>query len=330
MNRPVPPRRLALGASALLALPLALAAAYLGPSAYVAVTLTRARRRPVTTDPRALGLAVTDVAFPSREDGLALRGWLLSAPPPPADGVRPLIVLVHGRDGVRDDPSIGLTPLAAALAHAGFDVLMFDLRGHGASAGEHYSFGWYERRDLLGALDWAQARGYTRLGVYGFSLGAATALLTAAEDARVTAVAVDSGYAALDEILALRLPREAHLPRWYVPGVILLARLLYGADARRIRPVAAAAALGDRPLLILQGTEDTWVPATDARRLWAARYGAGGDPAEAHLRLFPGAGHVKSYQTAPAAYLAAVLTFWREALPASKAERRAPPVVAVA
>ncbi|MFN8513316.1 MAG: hypothetical protein U0232_01750 [Thermomicrobiales bacterium] len=57
------------------------------------------------------------------------------------------------------------------------------------------------------------------------------------------------------------------------------------------------------------------MPATDARRLWAARYGAGGDPAAARLHIAPGAGHVGAYQSNPDAYLATVLAFWREVLP---------------
>lgn len=288
---------------------------YLGPSAYMADTLTRPHRQPVTTNPRAYGLRVEDVAFPSRVDHLTLRGWLLTLPgAPPARDAR-LIVVLHGKDGVRDDPSIGLTPLASALAHAGYEVLLFDLRGHGESEGDRFSLGWYERRDLQGALDWAQARGYSRIGVYGFSMGAATAILTAAEDRRIAAVAEDSGYADLDQILAAQIPLRSGLPGLYTPGVILMTRLMYGADAAKIRPDLAMAALRDRPVLILHGAADTYVPAANAERLWAARYGPDGDPGRVYLHIFPGAGHVKSFKTDPDAYLAVVLHFWQTALP---------------
>lgn len=303
-------RRLGLVAGAALAL----AGAYVGPSTYVAVVMTRAERHRVTTDPHAPGIAVEEIAFPSRDDRLTLRGWLLT----PESGdtpCPPLIAMVHGHNGVRDDPSIGMMPIATALVRAGYAVLLFDLRGHGASDGERFSFGWYERRDVCGALDWAATRGYRRFGLYGFSMGGATALLTAAEDSRVAAIVVDSSYADLSPVLAREVPRRSHLPRSFVPGVILMARLLYGADAWRIRPYAAAAALGERPLLVIHGEEDPYVPATDAQRLWAARYGAGGDPDAACLHIFPGAGHVGSYLAAPDAYLATILAFWREALP---------------
>ncbi|CAA9583571.1 MAG: hypothetical protein AVDCRST_MAG88-3640, partial [uncultured Thermomicrobiales bacterium] len=205
---------------------------YASLSVYMAATLTRVSRQAPGTDPRALGLQVEDVAFRSQEDGLTLRGWFLPAPNP-AGGppVDRLIVVVHGRNGVRDDASIGLLPIARALLGAGYNVLLFDLRGHGESEGERYSLGWYERRDVKGALDWAEGRGFSRIGIYGFSMGGATVLLTAAEDPRPAAVAVDGAYADLAELLAVQVPKQSGLPPVFTPGVILAVRLLYGADA---------------------------------------------------------------------------------------------------
>jgi pimeloyl-ACP methyl ester carboxylesterase len=224
------------------------------------------------------------------------------------------LILVHGINGVRDDPTIGLLPIAAALANAGYDVLLFDLRGHGQSEGDRSSLGWNERRDLKGALDWAQARGYRRIGAYGFSMGAATALLTAAEDERIAAIVSDSSYTELPEVLAVEVPKRSGLPSFYTPGVLLSVRLLYGVDLYEIRPRDAMARLHDRPVLILHGAEDRGVPAAHAEALWVARYGVDGGDRRQTLRLFPGAGHVQSYRSDPSAYMTLVLRFWQAAL----------------
>lgn len=290
------------------------AIAYIGPCIYVAATLTRAKRQPVQIDPRAFGLQVEDVTFPSAVDGVRLRGWLLYGPDAPPTGGR-LIVLVHGHNGVRDDSGIGIVPLAAELVRAGYPVLTFDLRGHGESAGDRFSLGWYERRDLRGALDWAEGRGFTQVGVQGFSMGAATALLTAAEDRRIAALVTDSSFASLREILAVEAPKRSGLPRLYTPGVLLMVRLLYGPDANALRPAEAIAGLGDRPVLILHGADDRLIPATNAERLWTARYGQAGEDNRDRLHIFPGAAHVKAYQTDPTTYRRLVLDFWRTALP---------------
>lgn len=307
------PRRLLL--MALLTVML-IALVYAGLSVYMAATLTRVGRQAPGTDPRALGLQVEDVAFRSREDGLTLRGWLLPATDraggTPSDR---LIMIVHGRNGVRDDAGIGLLPIARALIGAGYNVLLFDLRGHGESEGERFSLGWYERRDLKGALDWAEGRGFSRIGIYGFSMGGATALLTAAEDPRIAAVAVDSAYTDLGELLAVQIPKQSGLPPVFTPGVIVAVRLLYGADAGAVRPDRAITQLGVRPLLILHGEMDGLVPVDNARRLFAAAACPTGGPCGATVHLFPHADHVKSYRSDPDRYLAIVVRFWQTALP---------------
>jgi dipeptidyl aminopeptidase/acylaminoacyl peptidase len=258
---------------------------------------------------------VEDVTFASQQDHLQLRGWLLSRPgaPVPTGPDARLIIFVHGRNGTRDDPSIGLVPIAASLVQQGYPVLTFDLRGHGESAGSRYSLGWYERRDLEGAVDWAEQRGFGQIGVFGFSMGGATALLTAAADPRIRAVALDSAYAELAPILDVQVPKASGLPPVFTPGTLLMVRLLYGYDVRAIRPVAAMAQLRDRPILILHGEADALVPVADAERLWGARYGSGSDPYRAYIHRFPGATHVGSYQSDPTTYLTRVLSFWAAA-----------------
>src|SRR4051812_50145561 len=49
-----------------------------------------------------------------------------------SDAGRPVVVMAHGLAGTMDS---GLQPFAEALAAAGLDVLTFDYRGFGASAG---------------------------------------------------------------------------------------------------------------------------------------------------------------------------------------------------
>lgn len=146
-------------------------------------------------------------------------------------------------------------------------------------------------------------------------MGGATALLTAAEDPRPAAVAVDSAYADLGELLAVQIPKQSGLPPVFTPGVILAVRLLYGADAGAVRPDRAVAQLGARPLLIVHGEADGLVPVDNARRLFAAAACPAGGPCGAQIELFPGADHVKSYRSDPDRYLAIVLRFWQAALP---------------
>ena len=84
----------------------------------------------------------------------------------------------------------------------GYNVLMFDFRGHGRSEGQHVSMGYYERQDLLGAVDYLQRWGIDRVGVMGFSMGGAVAMATAPHSEAIRAVVSDGGFACLSDAIA--------------------------------------------------------------------------------------------------------------------------------
>jgi pimeloyl-ACP methyl ester carboxylesterase len=114
--------------------------------------------------PTDYGLAYEDVSFQSR-DALALGGWFI-----PAKSARGTVVFCHGHAGSMD-PDVAYVPW---FNEAGFSVLMFDFRAHGRSEGDRVSVrtgtvrGYFERLDLLGAIDYLQTRGITEVGEIGF------------------------------------------------------------------------------------------------------------------------------------------------------------------
>lgn len=86
--------------------------------------------RTVATTPASLGLAFNEVhlfASPSGEPQLF--GWLI----PAATTSAPTALLLHGADGSIADA----LPSARTLHDAGLNVLLFDYRGFGRSAGQH-------------------------------------------------------------------------------------------------------------------------------------------------------------------------------------------------
>jgi len=105
----------------------------------------------------------------------------------------PWVVMVHGHFSNRADVAIGALGIMRDLAALGYSILAFDLRGCGESGGSSGSSGLFEQRDLLGALDYLGRRGvsYQNVGVLGFALGGAVALLVCAIQGRTTAVVAD-------------------------------------------------------------------------------------------------------------------------------------------
>ena len=120
-----------------------------------------------------------DLRFPC--GGTTCAAWLFLPP-----GARPpLVVMGHGFAGTRD---VALPAFALSLAQGGLAVLAFDYRHFGASGGAPRQLvdPWRQLEDWRAAL--AFGRGLDtvdgdRVALFGTSLGAGHALITAADDA---------------------------------------------------------------------------------------------------------------------------------------------------
>jgi pimeloyl-ACP methyl ester carboxylesterase len=277
---------------------------------YMAFTLTEPERQPFRVFPEQYGLTYATVDFPSRGDATALDGWLLQ-PSPGARQRRPVVV-VHGKgvDRTREAHDHVLE-IAADLVSNGHQVLLFDLRGSGRSGGDHYTLGAKEVWDLGGAIDYLESRGLAEHGIdlLGYSMGGATVLLDASDEPLVRAVAEDSAYADLGDLVDDQLPKASHLPGLFTPGTVLMARPLVGIDLYAIRPVDQVRVLAARgvPLLIIHGEADSTIPISHGQRI-AAAYGR-----SAETLFVPGAEHVRSYESAPDVYLARLEAFFNAA-----------------
>jgi pimeloyl-ACP methyl ester carboxylesterase len=143
-----------------------------------------------------------------------------------------------------------------------------DFRGHGRSSGL-YTFSAQEGADLDAVLDWARAR-YARIGVLGFSLGAAIAINTLSRNRdRIRSLIVVSAPCAFEEIEF----------RWWTPEAMRrgLLGLEWGAGCRpgnpwlkKERPIERVPALSPIPILLIHGTRDVIVDVEHSRRLYAA------------------------------------------------------------
>ena len=164
----------------------------------IAQGVTKADRDPQEDHPSNYNLVFEDVDFPSRRGDLALSGWYL-----PGENSSPHLIFVHGIGSVRSGDNA--LELASRMVGLGYNVLMFDLRGHGSSEGDKVSGGYFERWDVLGAFDYLVERGVdpARTGLMGFSMGAATSILAAAEEPGITALAADSPFANASELIAV-------------------------------------------------------------------------------------------------------------------------------
>lgn len=285
-------------------LALLLPTGYLGVSLLSANLLTRPHNHPHGFDIQRYVPEATAWSTKTA-DGLTLRGWYL-----PTSEHRRLIVLVHGLwSGWDRMAGIGID-----LNRRGYDVLLFDLRGHGQSDPARLSMGKAERLDLRAILAWADRHGFpaNRIGWLGQSMGASTVLMEGVDNPEIRAVVADSPYGDLPELLDTQLSLHSHLPHAFNPGILFAAHRVFGLDAGNLVPIRLVKHWGDRPILLLHGEADTTVPLQQARRL-ARALGP-----SCRLLTWPGVGHVELYHSDPNRYIDLVDEFFRRNLAPSR------------
>jgi pimeloyl-ACP methyl ester carboxylesterase len=265
-------------------------AAALGVAGIVAIIgeyghrqITHAHRNDFRDDPLRWGLAAAEEIAVTARDGVRIHSWLFQSPTAQAS-----VIVLHGHGGNKHT----LLPLAKFL-YPQYNVLMLDHRGHGDSDGVRTTIGYEERLDVHGAVDLLIERGLGPVGIYGMSMGGATAILAAAEDQRIAAVVADSPYArlrwAVQQVANLR-----GYPGFLSPSIAFLGCLATALHLRyrmqAFDPVEVIDRIAPRPILLMHGVEDSIIPVASAHALFARA----GQPKEQWL--IDGLDHCKAFE----------------------------------
>jgi len=180
-------------------------------------------------------------------------------------------------------------------------VLQFDFRGHGESEGSLVTLGSHERRDVAAAVRFAESRGLGPTALFGVSMGAAIAIVSA-PDLPVAAVVADASFADLRHPVASRM-RQLGYPLSGIGARVVVGGVMLRARSRLADPIRAVARIAPRALLLIAPREDRLISWRQSLRL----YEAAGEPKE--LVVVEGAGHAEAYAMDPQAYREHVLGF---------------------
>lgn len=276
----------------------------LGAAWYVSTRVSPVPRRTFidsyTFTPWELGVPYERVSF-SSGDGLRLSGWWL-----PQERPRGVVVGCHGHGGRKDD----LLGIGTSVWRAGYSVLLFDFRGRGESDPWPQTLVSREVDDLRAALAYASGREPgARIGVIGFSMGAAVALLAAAEDERIAAVVSDSAFTSGRDVVAHGVRSALRIaPEFLLLAADEVVHRRHGYRFSQVRPIDAVGRIAPRPVLIIHGEGDTTTPVEHAHRLYAAA----GEPRE--LWVVPGVEHCGAYFCDRPAYCQRVIGFFDQYL----------------
>ena len=247
-------------------------------------------------------LAAERVSFHS-ESGSTIHAWFV-----PAKSPRGAVVLLPP---VRSN-RLGMVRRAEFLSAAGYTTLLIDFQATGESPGEAITFGWRERFDVLGAVQFVRERAPgTPVALIGVSLGGAAALL-ATPPLDVEAMVLEAVYPTLDTAIENRMRiRLGVAAPLLSPLLSVQLRPRLGVSSELLRPLDHIGNVR-APVFIIGGMDDRHTTQEDTRRL----FDAANEPKQ--LWLLPGVAHVDFFDASPADYGQRVMNFLHRSLSASR------------
>lgn len=192
-------------------------------------------------------------------DGVDIAGWFI-----PQQNSDKIIIALHGYPADKGD----VLPVLVFL-HEDFNLLFVDFRYFGESGGLYSTIGVKETYDLLAAVEFVKEKGFEKIGVWGFSMGGAVALLSTDKTSNIKAIVSDSSYAALS-LLATEPYRNFTFLKYPLAFLTrVFARIFLGISIDEVSPVEKVK--GARiPILLIHSPEDEVIPFSHALLLQEA------------------------------------------------------------
>lgn len=243
-----------------------------------------------------------DVSLVSR-DGVPLVAWFAR----PAAKTNNCVIVLHGVGNSR----AGSAGYASIFLGSGYNVLLPDSRGQGASGGSIVTYGIREKFDVTSWIAWLRDQGCQRIFGLGESLGGAVLIQAAAVTHGLNAIVAECSYSDLKSVANYRAARMVAIPHVSKPLAALAvktafeyAKVRYGIDLENASPISAIEQIRT-PILLIHGLADTETPPGESMEL-ANRN------SRAVLWLVPRAKHVGAYAANPAMFSARVLNWFAE------------------
>ncbi len=185
---------------------------------------------------------------------------------PTGDKTKPIVILVHGFNSKKETRS--LVQLQEIFDKQDLSSFRFDLYGHGESEGEFENITVSEAvDDILRAIIFLKAEGYTRIGLVGSSFGGLASIIATSQTEGIFALALKAPVSDYEETRRLKIGEEG-IEQWEKEGYAIYEgngyeklKLNYSffenAGKNKAYTVAPSIKV---PTLIVHGDQDKTVP----------------------------------------------------------------------
>ncbi|MCI9446643.1 MAG: alpha/beta hydrolase [Lachnospiraceae bacterium] len=217
-------------------------------------------------------------------------------------------LLLHGYTGWKEE----LYPFAYWYHGEGYHVLAPDLRCQGESEGDFIGMGWTDHFDCMLWIQYILSQdGEAEIVLHGQSMGAATALMMAGDEAlpgNVKAVVSDCSYTDAYAMFSQKIGEWFGLPAFpFVDSACLALKLRGGYDLKDASALEAVRR-SKTPTLFIHGGQDAMISVDMAKELYDAAAG------QKELLIVEDAGHAQSQDKDPGTYYGTIQAFLEKSL----------------
>ncbi len=210
------------------------------------------------------------------------------------------VIITHGHTYTM----YGSSKYLSIFRRLGYNVVIYDDRGHGANKRVPVTMGFKEVKDLNAVVEYVYERfgKGVSIGLHGESMGSAISNMILAIRQDFDFVVSDCGYYDLYGYCRMLIRSRFHLPVYLVSVARQLIKILYGFDIYDVSPVKG---LADNlvPICFIHGKADDFIDPLNAKLMYDE------DRGYKELHLFEGAQHAMSFRSDPDKYFEVVKNF---------------------
>lgn len=229
-------------------------------------------------NPRPVNRHLPDVKYSSLDlqSNKRINAWII-----PAGNPRGTVILFHGFGGEKS----GLLGKASIFRDSGFNTVLVDFMGSGASEGNQTTIGYAEAEEVKTAFDYVRQKGEKHLLLFGISMGAVAIMRAEAVFAiRPEANIIECPYGTLMKTVDARF-RNMGMPTFpMAPMLVFWGGLQNGFNGFKLNPEEYAKSI-QAPTLLMYGAKDDKVSMTETQEIYANLAG------EKKLVVYPEAAH---------------------------------------
>lgn len=205
-----------------------------------------------TNTPADLGFEYENVSF-NTSDNIQIKAWWIAS-----KKAKGTVIIGHGYPFDKGN----ILPVASFL-YPDYNLLFYDHRYFGESAGRISTVGIREVHDVNAAIQFVEQKSKGPIALYGFSLSASAMLMSKAE---VNAIISDSAYADLETMTKHVYGMFGPLKFPFVKLTNLLAIIFFRVHPKEVSP-ALTIKDTDIPIFVIHGEFDSQIPVENAHLL---------------------------------------------------------------